>query len=144
MNFTKVTNWFLRASLPALAVACLSSLAYGQGNYDQARAIATIVRWGGKVTLDENRPDKPATAVVWNEGSITNETIVNLRELTELQSLELKCHDVKDAGLANIKGLSQLRCLSIGGSTLTDASLTNLKGLRKLESLSIQENQITD
>ncbi len=74
-------------------------------NEDQAKAIAEIEKLGGKVTVDEKSPGKPAISVDLTGPQVTDTALIHLKGLTNLQSLELWHTKVTDAGL-NLKQAS--------------------------------------
>ncbi len=67
-----------------------------------------------------------------------------LKDITNLQELNLAAVELKDSDLANIAGLKNLAVLNLSGSTVTDAGLAHLKGLTALTSLNLFNTKITD
>ena len=67
-----------------------------------------------------------------------------LKELTQLQRLELSGADVTDAGLEHLKGLTQLQRLVLTGTRVSDAGLEHLRRLTQLQLLNLAHTQVTD
>ncbi len=80
----------------------------------------------------------------FGRGKVTDVETANLRELTNLQLLDLSETSVSDAGLANLKQLFQLRDLNLAGTKVTGAGLRDLKGLSKLETLAFHRTDVGD
>ena len=112
----------------------------------QERAIVVEIRYrGGEVALDESRPNNPVVAVYLRRLSNGIDDILNhLKDLKELQSLDLTGAAVTDAQVERLKGLTQLRSLNLTDARVTDAGLDHLKGLSQLQRLSLFNTQVTD
>src|SRR5262249_33959932 len=74
---------------------------------------------------------------------ITGAGLVHLKDLSELESLDLVGQDINDVGLKHLGGLKKLKQLSVTGNGITDAGLDHLKGLNQLESLNLSGTQTT-
>ncbi len=110
----------------------------------QAKTIAEIEKLGGKVTVDENSPDRSVKSVDLAGSRVTDAGLEHLiKGLTHLQSLSLMDTQVTDAGLVHLKGLTKLRSLFLW-TNVTDAGLVHLKGLTHLEHLGLHETRVTD
>src|SRR5262245_32602606 len=108
-----------RSVVAAMGVlATLALLAVARA--DEAEALKTITKAGGKIMVDEKAPEKPAVAVImWGPGF----NVDLLKELKELKSLQK---------------------LRIGGPWITDAGLKNLAEIRTLQVLEIRSPKVTD
>ena len=117
-------------------------------NPEQARALAEIVRLGGKLTFDEKSPEKPVVGVDLSgpqTGSkVTDADLECLAGMTSIQSLDISLNKVSDGGLKCLTGLTNLESLNLMGTTVTDASLERLKGLTNLRSLDLRGTNATD
>jgi hypothetical protein len=111
---------------------------------DQVQVIAEIKRLGGKVTRDKESPGEPAITVDLSESKVTDAGLANLKELPQLQSLNLRGTRVTDAGLVNLKGLTNLHELDLSETKVTDAGLANLKGLSTLRELDLTDTRVSD
>ena len=129
----------------------------------QKEAAAAIQKLGGSVTWSAASPDLrtglsddcvPAVIAVsadrcddkptfWNA---TDVDLTYLRELTELQTLDLcGAERVSSVGLENLKGLRKLRELNLSLIQLRDTDLGFIEGLNQLRVLDLGENyRITD
>jgi hypothetical protein len=109
----------------------------------QAAAVAAIKKLGGKVTFDEENPDKPLIGVDLSNSRTTDAGLMHLKGLTSLQSLGLNGTKVTDVGLEHLKGLTSLQLLNLGDTQVTDAGLEHLKGLTNLQTLDLGGTSVT-
>ena len=77
-------------------------------------------------------------------GQVTDAGLAHLKELTNLETLDLEATKVTDAGLVHLEGLTGLENLVLEGTQIGDAGLIHLKGLAGLEHLYLRSTQITD
>ena len=83
--------------------------------------------------------------LLWLENSdITDAGLKNLRGLTKLRELNLRCTRVTDEGLEHLAGLTNLEALYLDATQVTDAGLRHLESMKKLRSLGLSETQVTD
>ncbi len=75
--------------------------------------------------------------------TVTAETLVALRDFTNLESLDLSDTSVDDVLLANLNGLPQLRTLRLSRTAISDDGLQHLAGLQALEHLDLDGTRIT-
>ena len=75
---------------------------------------------------------------------LTETGIASLKDLKELEFLQMQTTVIDDASLAHLSGLTKLKTLDIEGSNVTDAGLASLVGLKKLERLSLSGAKLTD
>src|SRR5947209_18152178 len=80
---------------------------------EDGQAVALIQRLGGRVEVDEGRPDRPVVEVDLEFRDVTDADRVCLQELSELQTLRLGAKGGSDAGLRHLRPLSQLRHLQL-------------------------------
>ena len=101
-----------------------------------------------KMKAGIRRDEKGAvTFVVMSGSNITNEGVVHLKGLTDLQSLYLSdCENITDDGLSHLKGLTNLEFFRVlYCDKITDAGVVHLKGLTNLQSLTLYGcEKITD
>ena len=71
----------------------------GGENPRQAKAIAEVIRLGGKVTVDEKSPGKPVIGVSLRHVEVTDAGLECLKEFPQLQLLDLDHTQITDAGL---------------------------------------------
>jgi WD40 repeat protein len=132
-------------------------------------AVAALEKVGAGIRRDETRPGKP---VVWvdltkraqvtdadlkglkdlknlqmlNLGltRATDACLKGLKDLKSLQTLNLPLTQVTDEGLKDLKDLQGLLILNLGGTQVTDAGLKNLRGLKSLQLLDLTNTRVTD
>ena len=73
----------------------------------------------------------------------TDADLVHLKELTSLETLNLRSTKITDAGLVHLKPLSNLETLYLTGTKINDAGLAHLKGLPGLRRLVVNNTQVT-
>ncbi len=83
---------------------------------EEAKAIADIEKWGGKITTAATKVDLAGTT-----------GLAHLKGLTQLQNLGLDGTKISDTGLEHLKMLTQLQQLSIDGTEVT------AQGVKKLQ-----------
>ena len=71
-------------------------------------------------------------------------TFALLKDIQNLQELNLSGVQLKDTDLANIAGLKNLERLNLSGSSVSDAGLVHLKNLTGLVSLNLFGTKVTD
>jgi hypothetical protein len=107
------------------AVAELSKLGI------QAQPIAAGLNW------------RTAT-VRQSDGKLDPKVFTLLKDVTNLQELDLAGAQLTDADLAQLAGLTNLRVLHLEKTPTTDAMVVHLKGLKNLSYLNLYGTQITD
>jgi internalin A len=75
---------------------------------------------------------------------ITDAGLQDLEQFVHLRSLDLSITNVTDAGLSHIKGLKQLRTLRLNGIKIAGPGLKELRELPNLQTLELSSNDITD
>jgi hypothetical protein len=75
---------------------------------------------------------------------ISDETLIHITSLHELERLILTTTDVSDDDLRQIGRMKQLRYLSIRNAPITDAGLAHLRPLSNLDELNLLETRVTD
>jgi DNA-binding response OmpR family regulator len=76
--------------------------------------------------------------------NVTNEGLVHLKDLKELQELHLDATQVNDDGLPLLTGLENLEVLDLKETQVTDAGLAQLQPLKKLRGLYLTRTGIGD
>ena len=80
----------------------------------------------------------------WGAWWLTEDVIVHVGRLAQLQKLDMTDASVGDVGLAHLSGLTRLSSLDLRFTLVTDAGLVHLKRMTSLESLDLSRNRITD
>jgi hypothetical protein len=79
----------------------------------------------------------------WNaESHITDAGLVHLKELPELETLDLTWTAVGNEGLKHLKGSKHLKNLGLHGTRVTGAGLEALVELPELGGLQLSERQV--
>jgi hypothetical protein len=125
-------------------VLVAGSMVRAGDNAEQERAVAEIMRLGGNVEIDANRPGKPVVLVNLNRTKVTDAALKSLQSFPQLEALAVVDTNVTDTGLMHLKGLSQLKTLGLGGTKVTDAGLKHLKESTRLEVLNLGGTKVTD
>ncbi len=82
---------------------------------------------------------------VWDgKPRFTDNYMIHLKVLTNLEGLYLGNTEVTDAGLEHIKGLTNLEGLFLDDTKVTDAGLEHLKGLTNLKFFYLTRTKVTD
>lgn len=137
----------LLLALPALAAEPSSvgkkvNLTY---NDAQKKAIAEIEKLGGIVL--QISQDSAAHSVDFHlQGrDLTDASLDLLKQVPQIEQLNLAQTKITDAGLKTVAGLADLRTLHLEYTKVTDAGLASLKALGKLEYLNLVGNEgVTD
>jgi hypothetical protein len=103
------------------------------------RVPAEIRTLGGIALVDEKSPGRPVTVSFMGATGAFDFGLRHLREIRQLNHLDLSHTLVSDHGLEHLKGLTELQVLHLTGTKVTDAGLENLKGLTKLQRLHLDE-----
>jgi hypothetical protein len=90
-------------------------------------AIAKIKKMGGKVSYDEESPDRTILTVDLRGKRVTDAGLEHLKGMTSLKLLLLDGTKVTDAGLEHLKGLTNLKELSLGNTQVTEGGVNELK-----------------
>jgi len=78
------------------------------------------------------------------ETYITDAGLAYLKGLTGLQELDLSHTKITDAGLSHLKGMTGLQTLNLSHTKITGAGLSHLKGMTGLQELNLWDSKITD
>jgi internalin A len=76
--------------------------------------------------------------------SITDQGIVHLARLPQLQTLELQDSDVTGEGLRHFRDHGSINAITLSGSKMSDEGLRHAGSIRRLSRLSLDETPITD
>jgi hypothetical protein len=149
-------------SLQICAVVALIGLAssvwIGVQLYRQRMAINELSRFGAKIAgpartptwVEEHLPDRLRAYLVEIESvdltckSITDAGLAQLPRIRGLRHVDLAQTPVTDAGLAHLAEISSLQILSLNNTRTTDAGIAHLSGLTGLTSLDIGRTDISD
>jgi Leucine Rich repeat len=162
-------RWFqfsLRSLLIFTLICAIGSAWLGK-RIEQKRkereAVEAIAKFGGQVAYDYERDSPKPPGPEWLRGllgedfftrivgvdlcccaNLTDAGLVNVKAMTQLQTLSLFFTTIGDAGVENIRGLSLLQSLDLSETQVTDAGLERLEGLTRLEELRLGKTNITD
>ncbi len=104
---------------------------------DQQSCIAAIAKIGGKITIDNDRPGKPAVAVELIGRDIKDTDLVHLAGLSDVENLTITSRRITDDGLKHLERLSNLRSLRLKSNAFTGTGLAHLHGLMNLRELDL-------
>ena len=118
-----MSRWMLLATL--VIWGCSNSVApiVIEENVAENKVVQFIEKLRGKVTRDEELPDKPVIAVALFGTKVTDAGLQQLAELKSLHTLNLGNTRVADAGLKELAGLTNLTRLFVRGTQITDAGV---------------------
>jgi hypothetical protein len=120
-------------------------LAQGQPAREPANLIAKAIEdIDGEVVLNNDLPDGPGIRLVKIQAPVTDEQLVVLQRVPELECLWLWDTKLTDKSMGVIGSLKNLRFLDVWGGRLTDKGISRLQGLTKLERLTLYDVGITD
>ncbi len=143
----------------AVAIACSWFATRMQRARKLGEAMEAIKKLGGQTWYSYSDPfaDDPPDPLwlrnLFGDGFLgsgicvyltTDAAIERLKELPELESLDLYGSRISDGGLRRVKELTQLKELSLDGTRVTDAELAYLTGLNGLRALVLRDTGITD
>jgi hypothetical protein len=115
-----------------------------QKNAEAARAISKL---GGDYFRDGLAEGEPIVNVSFasepRNVTVVDADLMVLRELTDLQTLDLTKTQVTDEGLKELRELKNLRTLYLEGTKVTDKGLKELKELTNLTDLRLNKTQVT-
>ena len=110
----------------------------------QEAAIAAILKLGGTVERDEQRPGQPVVKVDLHQTQISDADLVHVAGLTELKHLDLRLTKIGDAGVMHLRQLTKLQFLNLFRTQTSDEGLKQLKKLTQLETLLIGGTRVSD
>jgi Leucine-rich repeat (LRR) protein len=158
-----LAGWLLAAA-STCALDCPPDTEQADRDYDAA--VKALKKAGARLTVDGRQRNDPVIGVDLHDKSVTDETLEQLKLLTDLQTLNLKRARitgaglkhieglknlveldltrtvVRDEGIAHLKGLTKLRTLRLDCCGIRDAGLAHLKGLTSLETLDLFDNEV--
>jgi hypothetical protein len=147
-NTLPIRNAMDRTTPTVLAIAILlSSVAAGrtaQPRSGEEEAIDEIQELGARIAFDEENPAKPVIAVNFYGTKVTDAGLESLKDLTQLQRLQLGDTNVTDAGLAHLTRLTRLKKLYLPATRVTDAGMAHLQGLTQLQTLDLCGTKVAD
>jgi hypothetical protein len=158
------------AFLVALGVCLLSPSLIPARAFDDEpdKAIAEIMKLGGRIERDEKADGKPVITVNFattqvddtaldlvkgfdklkkltlNGTKVTDGGLEKLKDLKSLQKLYLVDTKVGDAGLEHLKELTNLQILSLVGTQVSDAGIESIKPLAGLQEVYLYATKVTD
>jgi hypothetical protein len=131
----RLRSLFILTLLVAIGMSWLTVTIQNQRK--QKAAVKEIVKAGGSVSvgyqptwLGKLLRDESLADVVYLDltgRSITEDMLVQLEELKQLETLALANSNIGDAGLMHLQGLKQLQFLTLGGTQVTDQGVKQLQ-----------------
>ena len=114
---------------------------------------STTLRWLQLKSTDLSMADRRTCAKSLSETGVARPQqltkfrppirgFVHLREMTELEKLELSGTQISDAGLSHLRNLAKLKSLSLDQTRVAGPGLVHLEHLPNLKHLSLNRNMI--
>lgn len=113
------------------------------GHPDEAAAVATIEKLGGKVEFDAQPANRRVIKVYLHSTAVKDADLAMLEKLPKLQNLFLGKTQIGDAGLEHLQALSELKTLSLNSTQVTDDGLKSLAKQQQLKTVNLQETKVT-
>jgi hypothetical protein len=163
---------WLQFSLRSLLIFTLSCAVAGgwlgkrmEQKRDEREAIEALVKLGCYVEYDyetENANAKPpgpdwlrnllgenflsevVCVSIGRPPTLSASGLVNLKGMTQLQTLDLNGSKVTDAGLTHLIALPRLDFLSLANTAVSDSGLAHVSGLPRLQTLNLIGTHVTD
>jgi hypothetical protein len=130
--------------LLALTLAVLSGCGDDSLVHSEDREAVEALEEGGLFDIQLHDDGKARVAILKDPASMTDEMMVHLAGLDELNILRLNKAPITDAGLQHLAGLVKLDQLILTGTGITDAGLVHLEGLTQLETLDLIGTAVTE
>src|SRR5262249_6615737 len=133
----------------ALVAASFMSVPVLQAGEDAAGKIeAAIKKYDGKITRDENHPDKPISTITFFDCPVDDAALKELgpqlASLKHLKELNLSLTKITDAGLKQLSALTRLEVLYLNKTQITDAGLADFPDLDQLQTLDLSHTATSD
>jgi internalin A len=118
----------------------------------QEKAIAEIIKIGGKIERDDTLPGKPVISVTIlpekRGESLTEESLAYLGNFKQLQRLGIGFFGKANPGLTDkdmiyLKDLTNLRYLCLRITRISSSGLVNLRDMKNIETLIISDSNIS-
>src|SRR5262249_46328790 len=110
----------------------------------EEKAIEAITALGGKVTRDEQSPDRPVVDVNLAGTKVTNADLQRVAAFKHLRSREFTHTQVTDDGLKHLTGLTHLTTLSLSDTKVTGEGMKYVGELKRLYSLVLFATPVGD
>ncbi len=127
----------LLSPLVLFPLALLTPWVSAQDKSERDQALAAVKALRGTVI-------KFPFSISFDGKGITDDDLLVLQKLPDLQGLYLRRCKITDKGLERLQGLTKLKYLYLGNTAVTDKGLEYLQGMSRLESLSLVGTQVTD
>ena len=111
---------------------------------DDNQVVRRVDQLGGKITRDKALAGNPIVEIDLSGTAVTDDDLRLLRNLTQLQTLNLHRTQVSDVGMEHLESLSRLTTLTVGDTQITDEGLKALTHLDQLQSLGLHGTRVKD
>lgn len=127
-----------------------ASTAYGEGAGNrEGKRVATLRALGAQIQYEEADPQSPAKrrhviGVKLTQKQIQHFGLWNLEYLPHLTSLDLTGAKITDATVVPLRRLTRLRSLNLAHTSVTAVAVWHLARLKNLENLDLGGTKVTD
>lgn len=111
---------------------------------ERQAAIDAIEKLGGKFSGIFSKRSSRVDGVYLINLAVTEDTLMHLQILKEVEHLHLDDTPTTDAGLKHLRGLKDLWLLNVSGTQVSDTGLEQLEGLTNLKSLYLCRTRVSD
>ncbi len=131
----------------AIAMSTMVALTIGglvAGDEAQDKAVAVVMKWGGRLERNEKKMGRPVVVVSLFRTTVSDPDLKELTPFKQLRKLELRSTKITDAGIKELVAFKQLQELGLSGTRITDAGLKELTPLNELTRLELFSTKVTD
>jgi hypothetical protein len=127
--------------LPVLLCTVLCAAGCGRGPEDEARQV--VKELGGAVIVDDAQSGGRVTRVTLFGPRVTDESVNKLKDLQQLQELDLGGSAVTDECINVLREFKNLQWLRLSNTGVTDVGLKGLKNFKQLRTLDLTNTGVT-
>ncbi len=111
---------------------------------DDNQVVTRVDQLGGKIARDKALAGNPIVEIDLSGTPVTDDDLRLVRNLTQLQTLNLHRTQVSDVGMRHLESLSSLTTLTVGDTRITNEGLRALTHLHQLQFLGLHGTRVSD